>query len=99
MSEIIVVDEGDSVTLNGSTEQGVIQWYKGSQLLTNNSKTVIYTDYKMTENSTNITVTSFLELHNVGGDDTGNYSYQIMNEIGNSSIDFEIHVNLGMLHL
>ena len=97
MPEIIVLNEGDNRTLNCSAEQGVIQWYKDGQPLMNNSQIVIYTDSEVFENF--LITTSFLKLHGVGGDDTGNYSCQIMNQTGNSSVEFEIHVDFGRLHL
>ena len=96
-SEPLNYEEGENVILNCSAV-GVlrpsIQWYKDGRPLLNDSMTFIYEEMFQSDNNS---TTSTLELYRVGGDDTGNYSCQAMNEVGTTSaVEFEIKINLGM---
>ena len=87
--------EGVTVML-ACTALGVpsIQWYKDGLLLMNESLIAIYNEEF--ENSDLLFTMSILELCSVGGDDEGTYSCQATNSAGNTSVEFEVQVMLGM---
>ena len=68
-----------------------IQWYKDGLLLLNESLTSIHTEEF--ENRDLLFTISFLELCSV---EEGTYSCQATNSVGNTSVEFEVQVMLGM---
>lgn len=68
-----------------------IQWYREDTLLMNQSSITIYNS-----EHNNLTA-SVLELRGLAVGDSGNYSCQADNIVGNSSIEFEVMVMSGMI--